>query len=58
MVQFCVLGLNKKRDCQDLKLVVSSISTCRLRWHKIGSSELKISMIQISVGGKCQLRIC
>ena len=39
---FCGLDLKKKKDCQDLKLVVPSISTSRLRWQKTGSSELKI----------------
>jgi len=38
---FCVLDL-KKKDCQDLKLVVPSISSSHLRWQKKGSSELKI----------------
>jgi len=38
---FCDLDL-KKQDCQDLKLVVPSILTSRLRWQKTGSSELKI----------------
>jgi len=42
MVQFLWSWFKKKKDCQDLKLVVSSISTSRLRWQKTGSSELKI----------------
>ena len=37
-----ILIFFKKKDCQDLKLVVPSISTSRLRWQKTGSSELKI----------------
>ena len=40
---FCGLDLkNKIKDCQDLKLVVPSISTSRLRWQKTRSSEFKI----------------
>ena len=35
--------------CQDLKLVALSISSSRLRRQKTGSSELKNSMVQISV---------
>ena len=53
VVQFLCSWFKKKKDCQYLKLVVPSISTSCLRWHKTVSSELKNLMVQISVGGKC-----
>ena len=55
---FCVLDLKKKKDCQDLKLVVPSISSKSFEMAEEGKFRIQNSMVQNSVGGECKLRIC